>query len=108
MTPYIEIHITTASQSEAQRIGEKLVEERFAACAQIFGPIQSVYKWKGKTENSQEWLLCLKSNQSLFTMLVEIVRKEHSYECPQIIALPLVNANEDYLDWMKRNLANHV
>lgn len=101
MTPYIEIHITTDSQSEAQRIGTKLVQERLAACAQISGPIQSIYEWEEKIENSEEWVLSLKSHQEFFPRLVEVIRKEHSYKCPQIIALPLVNANEDYLAWMK-------
>jgi periplasmic divalent cation tolerance protein len=102
MTAFIEIHITTATEEEAIRIGEILVEARLAACAQISGPIRSIYVWEGKKESTPEWVCCLKSRESLFPELVKAVRKHHSYQCPQIVAVPIQGANEDYLQWMEQ------
>ena len=104
MTPFIEVHITTATEEEAVRLGEIMVESKLAACAQMSGPIRSIYVWEGKKESAQEWVCCLKSRESLFGELVEAVRKEHSYQCPQIIAVPILNANNDYQQWMATNL----
>ena len=104
MSTFIEIHITTATEEEAIRLGEALVEAKLAACAQISGPIRSIYVWEGKKESALEWVCCLKSQESLFRELVEAVRKNHSYQCPQIIAVPILNANDDYQQWMTDNL----
>ena len=101
MTSFIEIHITTATEEEAIRLGEILVDAKLAACAQISGPIRSIYVWEGKREFSLEWVCCLKSRELLFPELVKAVRKHHSYQCPQIIAVPILKANEDYLRWME-------
>jgi len=101
MTSFLEIHITTATEEEALRIGEILVDAKLAACAQISGPIRSIYVWEGKRESSPEWGCCLKSRESLFSELVETVRKYHSYQCPQIVAVPILKANDDYLQWME-------
>ena len=103
MTPFIEIHITAATEEEAVRLGELLVDAKLAACAQVSGPIRSIYVWEGERESSQEWVCCLKSRESLFSELVEAVRKNHSYQCPQIVAVPILNANDDYLQWMEQN-----
>lgn len=105
MTGFIEIHITTSSEQEAEILGGILVEKGLAACAQISGPIQSIYRWEGKTERSREWFCCVKSRKELFPALVQVVRENHSYDCPQITAFPILDANEDYLHWMQENLS---
>ena len=104
MTNYIEVQITTTTQAEAERLSDVLLENRLAACVQISGPIQSNYTWEGKRESTPEFLCCVKTDQSLFQSLVETVRANHSYECPQIVAIPILTANDDYLDWMKSSL----
>ena len=104
MSTLIEVHVTTAAEEEAIRIGEALIEAKLAACAQVSGPIRSIYVWEGKIESAQEWTCCLKSRKSLFPELVEEVRKNHSYQCPQIVAVPILNANNDYLQWLVSNL----
>jgi len=104
MTSFLEIQITTATEDEAIRLGEVLVESELAACAQISGPIRSIYVWEGKRESSQEWVCCLKSQESLFPELVETVRKNHSFQCPQIIAVPILMATDDYLQWIETSL----
>jgi len=104
MSTFIEIHITTATEDEAIRLGEALVEAKLAACAQVSGPIRSIYVWEGKKESALEWVCCLKSREFLFGELVEAVRKIHSYQCPQIIAIPILNMNDDYQQWMTDNL----
>ncbi len=101
--PFIEVHITTATEEEAIRIGEGLVAAKLAACAQISGPIRSIYVWEGKNESTAEWVCCLKTRESLFSELVESVRKVHSYQCPQIVAVPILTATDDYRLWMEEN-----
>ena len=101
MTSFIEIQITTATEEEAIRLGNVLVEAKLAACAQISGPIQSIYIWEGAKESAREWVCCLKSRESLFSELVEVVRKHHSYQCPQIVAVPILTASDDYLQWLE-------
>ena len=103
MTNFIEIHITTSTEEEANRIGETLVSAKLAACVQITGPIRSIYVWEGKQESTQEWMCCVKTRETLFGPLVEAVRAIHSYQCPQITAVPIVAANDDYRYWMAEN-----
>lgn len=102
MSTYIQVQITFPSEQSAAEAAEKLVTRRLAACAQILGPIRSVYVWKGEREESNELLLLVKTKAALFDRLVEAVRDGHPYECPQIVALPIFAGNEDYLAWMER------
>ncbi len=104
MTSYIEVHITTASQDEAELLANVLIEKKLAACVQVSGPIQSHYVWEGQAESAQEWYCNAKTSQDLFSELAETVRANHSYKCPQIIALPILAGNQDYLDWMSEQL----
>jgi len=82
----------------------KLVQEKLVACAQVCGTIQSVYVWKGVCETSKETLLLAKTTLSLFERLEAAVCADHPYECPQIVALPIVAANADYLGWLDEQL----
>lgn len=100
MTTYIQVQITFPSEALANAMAERLVQNRLAACAQILGPIRSVYVWKGKSEQSNEILLLAKTRAELFDRLVETVRDGHPYECPQIVAIPIFAGNGDYLSWL--------
>jgi len=101
---YIQIQITFPTPELAQKMAAKLVREKLAACAQVCSTVQSVYSWNNVCETSQETLLLAKTTLTLFERLEAAVRKDHPYECPQIIALPIVAANADYLDWLNEQV----
>ena len=100
MNTYIQVQITFPTEESAMLAAQKLVRCRLAACAQILGKIRSVYVWKGICESNDEILLLAKTRADLFDRLVEEVRDGHPYECPQIVAVPIVAANADYLAWL--------
>ncbi|MBI4180656.1 MAG: divalent-cation tolerance protein CutA [Chloroflexi bacterium] len=92
--------ITTATEAEAHRIAEQLLNQRKAACVNIVPRVDSQFWWQGKLDSAQESLLIVKTAASLLPELIEMVKKEHSYQLPEIIALPIVGGNEDYLRWL--------
>jgi periplasmic divalent cation tolerance protein len=98
----VQIVTTVNDKEEAERIGRYLVEERLAACAQIAGPIKSIYRWKGKIEEAEEWQCIIKSRKSNYGRIEEEIKRLHSYELPEIIALNLDHALIDYADWIVR------
>lgn len=100
MSEYIQITTTTDSRELAQKIAETLVEKKVAACAQISGPITSIYEWKGKIENEEEWYCVIKTRQNLYPQVEEKIKELHPYEVPEIIALPIVEGNKAYLAWI--------
>ena len=82
-----------------------LVEERLAACVNRIAPVQSVYRWQGKVEQSEEELLIVKTRKALFAALESRVRELHSYSVPEIIAVPIVDGSEGYLRWLGEQLS---
>ena len=104
MQQYIQVQITFPTAELARMAAEKLVREKLVSCAQVCGTIQSTYTWNGTCETSLETLLLAKTTLSLFERLESAVRANHPYECPQIMALPIVAANADYLDWLNEQL----
>lgn len=105
MTEFIQVVTTTATKDEALRIARKLVEERLAACAQVSGPITSVYRWQGKVEQAEEWYCTIKTRQSLFAQVAAAIREVHSYECPEIVATAVDHISDDYQAWLEREIA---
>ena len=101
---YIQIQITFPTAESADKMAEKLVQERLVACAQVCGTVKSIYIWEGVCATSTETLLLAKTTLELFAHAESVIRKEHPYECPQIVALPLIAANADYLDWLREQL----
>jgi len=99
-TKYVQVTTSASSQAEAQQIGHALVEQRLAACVQIAGPVQSVYRWQGQIEQAEEWLCLAKSEHRLFAAIETAVRQLHPYDCPEVIATPIVNGSETYLNWL--------
>lgn len=97
---HVVVLVTGPSADEAERIGRALVEERLAACANLIPSISSAYWWKGKIEEATEALLILKTRQDLVERLVTRVRALHSYTVPEVIALPILGGNPDYLRWI--------
>ncbi len=99
-TEYIIVLVTIANKSEAERIVQHLLTERLIACANIIGPVTSFFHWSGKDERAKEYLALMKSRSDLFDKLAEAVKKLHSYEVPEILALPVTAGSETYLDWL--------
>src|SRR5712691_12610918 len=92
--------MTAPDRDEASRIAELLVNSRLAACVQILPEIQSVYRWKGEVERASEVLLLAKTTEEKFDGLDRAVREIHSYETPEIVALPIAAVSESYLNWL--------
>jgi len=105
MTDKIVVLSTCASLEEAERIARALVEKRLAACVNVLPAVRSIYRWKDAVEDQQETLLVIKSSRGLFDALRAQIEKMHSYEVPEVIALPLVDGAVGYLEWMSRVLA---
>ena len=98
---YIIVFITTSSYEEARKIADALVDQRKAACVNIVPKVNSLFRWKGKIEEAEESLMVVKTRAELFPEVVSTVKSIHSYEVPEIIALPIVEGNPDYLTWLK-------
>jgi periplasmic divalent cation tolerance protein len=98
--------VTCSSIREANRIARALVESRLAACGNIFeGPVRSVYRWKGKVETAKEFLLLIKTSRRRFQQLQAEVQRLHSYDFPEIIALPISVGSRSYLAWLDESVA---
>lgn len=100
MKSYVQVTTTTATKEEAQKIANHLVGEKLAACVQILGPITSMYRWKGKVETAEEWLCLVKTKESLYPELEKAIISLHSYETPEIVAVPIVKGSPGYICWM--------
>ena len=96
----VVVLITTATEEEARSIAELLLNQSKAACINIVPRVDSLFRWQGKVDSAQESLLIVKTRASLLPEIVEMVKGVHSYEVPEIIALPIINGNEDYLKWI--------
>lgn len=96
--------MTAANREEAVRLADTLVAADLAACVQIMPEMESVYRWQGKIEHVTEVLLIAKTVRSQFAELEREVRARHSYETPEIIALPVVAGSSAYLEWLRSNV----
>jgi periplasmic divalent cation tolerance protein len=93
--------VTCGSRAEARRIARHVVERKVAACVNLFpSAMESVYRWKGKVETAREWLLILKSTTARLEALEREIRRLHSYEVPEFIALPIASGSRKYLAWL--------
>jgi periplasmic divalent cation tolerance protein len=106
LTDKIVVLVTCGSAREARRIARALVEKRLAACGNILEvPVRSIYRWKGKVETAKEYLLVIKTSRKRFAALQAEVKRLHSYDVPEIIALPIVEGSPEYLKWISECLA---
>ena len=99
---HIIVLITVDSQETAQKIADRLLEERKAACVNIIPKVSSQYWWQGKIDNADELLLVVKTRAALLDELIALVKQNHPYDVPEIIALPIVGGNQDYLEWIDK------
>jgi periplasmic divalent cation tolerance protein len=97
---FVVVLVTAASADEAVHIARALVDERLAACANVIGPIRSIYRWQEAVEDAEEHLLVIKARTSDFPALEERVRELHTYDVPEIVALPLRAGSAPYLLWL--------
>ncbi|MFH1898498.1 MAG: divalent-cation tolerance protein CutA [Candidatus Desantisbacteria bacterium] len=96
--------LITAPQAEAKELARILVGEKLAACANIIDTISSIYWWEGKIQDDKESLLILKTRNDLVDTLIARTRQIHSYAVPEIIALPIIRGNQDYLNWIDESV----
>jgi len=99
-TGKVVILVTTSTEEEAHKVAELLLGHRKAACVNIVPKVESSFWWQGKLDSAQESLLIIKTKASLLHEVIELVKGAHSYEVPEIIALPIIGGNEDYLKWI--------
>lgn len=98
-TPFAVVLTTAGSQSEAEAIAAALIEDQLAACVSVF-PMQSMYTWEGKVQHEAEWQLVIKTRLACFEALSNKVKSLHSYDTPELIALPIAAGSAEYLSWM--------
>jgi periplasmic divalent cation tolerance protein len=96
----IVVLITASGEEEAHRIAGVLLTQRRAACVNIVPRVDSLFWWQGKLDSANESLLIVKTKASLLSAIVNLVKETHSYEVPEVIGLPIIGGNEDYLKWI--------
>ncbi|MCP5005520.1 MAG: divalent-cation tolerance protein CutA [Planctomycetes bacterium] len=101
MSGYIIIFITASSVDEAKKLGRVLVEEKLVACANIMSSVHSIYHWQGELCDDEEVLMVLKTKRELFSPVEVRVRELHSYDVPEIIAMPIIEGSDNYLSWLR-------
>ena len=103
MTKYITIFVTCASRKEAKKIADYLLKKRLIACANVTDNVTSLFWWKGKIDTSSETLLIMKTLRVRFAGIAKEIKRMHSYEVPEIIALPIEAGADDYLNWIRES-----
>lgn len=104
MTDKCVVLVTCGSAAEAKRIARAVVEARLAACVSLLpGAVTSIYRWKGKVESARERLLLIKTSRNRLAKLQAAIGRLHSYDLPEIIALPIVAGSRAYLDWIEES-----
>ncbi len=99
---YVMVIITAPNDAEASKISMTLLEEKLIACANRF-PINSIYTWQGKVEEEGEIMLLCKTREDKLDAIISRVKELHSYDVPEIIAIPIIGGSKDYLDWVDNN-----
>ncbi|HET9199176.1 MAG TPA: divalent-cation tolerance protein CutA [Solirubrobacterales bacterium] len=105
MTDCVQVLTTVGSEEEAGRIARLLVERRLAACVQVVGPIVSRYRWRGAVEEEREWQLLAKTTRAAYEPVEAAIREVHSYDEPEIVAVPIVAGSAGYLAWIGENVS---
>lgn len=105
MTDIVIVLSTFPSQEDALRVASALVEARVAACVNVLPGIRSVFRWKGQVEFADEVLLLVKTTQPGFPALCDRIKELHTYDTPEIVAVPLVDALADYLSWIRSEVS---
>lgn len=104
MTQAIQVITTVETRDEADGIAQALVERRLAACVQVLGPVTSTFHWQGRVDVSQEWLCIAKTLERHFAEIERTIRELHSYDVPEILAVPVSQASGPYLQWLEKEV----
>jgi len=94
-----------AASEEAERVAKVLVGKRIAACMSMLGPIKSIYWWKNRIEESEEYLLLIKTTQDKYEELERAIKEIHSYQVPEILATPVMSALREYVEWLREEVS---
>lgn len=105
MAEYLQVVTTTETRDDALTIAREVVRGRAAACAQIIGPIKSLYWWKDELEEAEEFLCIMKTRKNAYQELEALIKEKHPYEVPEITAFPIETGSSDYLAWIKEEVA---
>ncbi|MBI4287203.1 MAG: divalent-cation tolerance protein CutA [Chloroflexi bacterium] len=108
MQEFIQVMTTVDKKEQAQAIAAALVEKRLAGCVQVIGPVSSTYRWKGKMETAEEWLCLIKTRRDLYKDLESAIHEVHPYEVPEILAIPVLEGSQSYLEWLEGELGKIV
>lgn len=103
-TDFLQLSTTTGSAEEAERIAKTLVEQRLAACVQIVPQVRSIYRWQDEIEQADEWLCLAKTHRALIPQVEAEICRLHSYDCPELIAVPIEAGSAEYLAWLDEQL----
>jgi periplasmic divalent cation tolerance protein len=101
MSDELIVFVTVASRDDGERIADAVVGERLAACVNILGPIRSIYRWQGEIARDDEHLLLIKTTRARYAELEARVRALHTYEVPEVVALPIERGSTPYLEWIR-------
>jgi periplasmic divalent cation tolerance protein len=101
---HIVIFITTSNKKEAKHIAQQLIKSKLAACVNITDKIESLFRWQGKVDQAKETLLIIKSRKEKLARIIKAVKSLHSYEVPEIIALPVIDGYKPYLNWINDSI----
>ena len=108
MTEFIQVFTTVNSRDNADKIASKLLGERVASCVQVFGPVNTSYWWKGRIERAKEWLCLIKAKEKDYRVIETSIKKVHQYDVPEILALPILKGNIDYLKWIRSETRHKI
>jgi periplasmic divalent cation tolerance protein len=100
----IVVHITTKDEAEARKLANLLLDNKKAACVNIMPKVNTLYRWQGKVESGNESLMIVKTKISLLGDIIALVKENHSYQVPEVIALPIEGGSPDYLAWLAAEL----
>ena len=101
---YVVVFVTTGAAEESALISKVLLEQGKAACVSIVKGVNSMYRWNGKIDSASEELLIIKTRAALLDEIIRIVKEIHTYDVPEIIALPIIGGSRDYLDWLGKEV----
>ncbi len=104
MTDYIQVFTTSDTKENARQISKTVLDRNLAACAQIIGPITSLFWWKNNISEEEEWLVIIKTKGDVYEELERTIRKVHKYEVPEIVAIPVISGSKTYLDWVDQEV----
>lgn len=105
MTDPVILYITVQNRDEGIKIGRALVDENLAACANVFDGLTSIFRWEGAVQEDGEALLVAKTDRALIDAATDLVKLEHSYDCPCVVAIPIVGGNQQFIDWIGEETA---